>query len=576
MFAALFVLISGTNVWAQCLSLPGSFSAQIHDADKIVEGQVVSQTSFLDADGNIYTNNHVEVYRVLKGDVGFELDVVTEGGVVDGLMQVVTPSVQLPVGAYGLVVINNDSYRSINSLANAFYEIDQRTNTVLGLKHTADREEAYEVIARHLGTSIIEMRRMPLVSTTNANGRAEAEVASVFPLHATAGTQTVITIAGQGFGATKGSGKVAFKNADDGGQSFVNLPEGPHYLSWSDTEIQIYVPSSTLFNTTVAGTGVIRVTTDNGSVAESVQELTVDFAKSEVIYSENLNSTMLVGPQSGGYVFTLNNDLRNALGGAALAANVVEKWACNTGVNFTLEEEVVATASYAHDDINLLGLSAPGQLPNYLLGRTVTTFSSCGSPGSLQWNMIEVDILLNSDIDWWISEAAPMTGRFDLITALLHELGHAHLLQHNNNLGSPMYFQLTEGAMRRDLDFEADVEGGEYISYGSAGASSVCSDGHHELYDFETCNLSLINGVADESPEGLHVYPNPFADNFSIVTESGVALNYELYDTRGKLILAGTVEGTADIQNLSGLQKGLYLLHISNDSVSTVHRLIKN
>jgi hypothetical protein len=76
------------------------------------------------------------------------------------------------------------------------------------------------------------------------------------------------------------------------------------------------------------------------------------------------------------------------------------KWACNTGVNFKLSNELVDLTDWAHDDINLIGLSVSSQLPSYLLGKTITSFSGCGTPSGLQWNLIEVDILLNSDINW--------------------------------------------------------------------------------------------------------------------------------------------------------------------------------
>jgi hypothetical protein len=172
-----------------------------------------------------------------------------------------------------------------------------------------------------------------------------------------------------------------------------------------------------------------------------------------------------------------------------------EKWACNTGVNFMLTEDVVSIANWAHDEINVIGLSTPEQLPSYLLGKTVTTFSGCGTPNGLQWNLIEVDVLLNCDKNWWIGEGSPMQGQFDLETSILHELGHAQLLQHNNNPASPMYFELTEGTSRRDLDQATDIDGSVYIAHEAASATHTCGDELHQLYDDSNCNLSLIIGI---------------------------------------------------------------------------------
>lgn len=410
--------------------------------------------------------------------MGFDEEVLTQGGVHGDLMQLVTPSIQLQVGDYGVLALAADDSRSLTSIATTFYSIDDKTGTVFGLREASILEGFYNLIARSTGSEVIELRRIPLqfVETINADNRAQLpQVNSVYPQDVTAGTKTVLTITGQGFGNAQGSGHVAFRNANDGGQSFVALQSGPHYLSWTDTEIQMYVPSATLYNNVVAGTGEIRVTTNGGQVALSAQQLTVDFAKSEVVYDQELNRTKLVGMQNGGYRFHVNQNLSNLLNGTALVNDILEKWSCNTGVNYQLDEEIVPVTDWAHDGVNVVGMSEPGQLPNYMLGRTVTMFSGCRSVGELQWNLIEVDILLNADINWWIEEAEPLGNRFDLETSLLHELGHAHLLQHNNEEASPMYFQLTSGTSRRELHPHADIDGGNFAVDEAIGAANTCS-----------------------------------------------------------------------------------------------------
>lgn len=569
----LLSLFIGADVSAQCLTLPTAFETQLHNAEQIFEGKVVAQESFLGTDGNIYTSNQMEVYRVLKGDVGFDQTVVTEGGIYGDLMQIVTPSVSLRVGDYGLIVSQSDEYRSMLHIAQTFYPIDQAAGSVYSLRGVEQREQLYDLVARSTGSNTIELRRIFIPETSS--GRATPQIGSFGPLQVTAGTQTLITISGQNFGEEQGSGYVAFRNADDGGQSYVAIAHGPHYLSWSDTEIQLYVPSATLYNQAVAGTGTIRVVNDGGTSAESLQNLTVSYAKSEVIYSENLSSTLLVGNQSGGYVFTPNTNFVNATGGTDLARKTLEKWACNTGVNFKLAENVVNSTAYAHDDVNLIGFSAPGQLPNYLLGRTITTFSGCGGANGLQWNLIEVDILLNGDISWWMNEDAPIIGTFDLETAILHELGHAHLLQHNNNAASPMFFQLTDGSMRRDFHPVADIDGGDYITTISANAESVCGEDYHQPYDFSSCDLSLINGVEDQDEQAALVYPNPFSDVITISSDKqGGACT--LYDAVGRRILSRTLQRGINTMSTTALPSGIYILEITSEPEKEVLRLVKN
>jgi hypothetical protein len=578
LFVLLLSLFFGLEGWAQCLSLPNAVEQQLNSSNKIIEGKVVSQQTFAGTDGNIYTSNSIDVYRVFKGEVGFNLDIVTEGGVIGDLMQVVTPSAQMQVGDYGVLVLADDAQRSLASIASAFYPVDEKSGMVYGLKNVAHREALYETIARSTGTQTIELRRVPadlLPANSTQTSRAIPEISSVYPLEVTAGTQTILTISGQGFGTEQADGYVAFHNADDGGQSFVSLPTGPHYLSWTDTQIEMFVPSATLYNTTVAGTGSIRVISGNGASAESAQQVSVEYAKSEVIYSNQLNNTMLVGMQGGGYIYKSNQQLAQFVNGSDMVEDAFVKWACNTGVNFTLDNEIVNLTDWSHDGTNLIGLSNPGQLPSYLLGKTVTTFSGCGTPNGLQWNLIEVDILLNRDIDWWIGDVAPMGNLYYLETAILHEIGHAHLLQHNNNLSSPMYFQLTEGAMRREL-YAPSIDGGNYVSTQAVEAPTTCGNESHQYFDFSTCNLSLINGIDDEAKNEISVYPNPFQDQITVAGEWKSGSQFNIYDAAGRMVLNGVLNSNNQTISTSQLSKGVYLLEVRNEAKSHIQRLIKN
>jgi hypothetical protein len=564
----------GVRGYAQCLSLPTALETQLHEANGIFEGKVVAQASFMGTDGNIYTSNHVEVCRVLKGSVGFEADIVTEGGVYGDLMQLVTPGVSLAVGDYGLVVTNTDEHRSIAQLARSFYPIDERTGAVSRLKGVEHREQLYGLVAGITGSDVIELRRISLLEE-NSGSRSTPEISSVDPVQVTAGTQTVITITGSNFGAEQGNGRVAFRNADDGGQSYVSIAPGPHYLSWSDTEVQLYVPSATLYDQAVAGSGTIRVINDAGMVAQSSQQLAVNFAKSEVIYTEQLSSTLLIGDQTGGYIFTPNNNFVYATNGTGMASKVLQKWACNTGVNFSLSSDVVNSTAYANDDVNLLGFSASGQLPSYLLGRTVTTFSGCGGSNGLQWNLIEVDILLNSDLNWWTDEGQPMSGTFDLETALLHELGHAMLLQHNNDPASPMYFQLTEGSMRRNL-YDPSLEGGNYVVTQSVEATNTCGQELHQYFESSNCDLSVINGLDESSESTISAFPNPFQDQVTISGDWSPGTTFCLVDATGRRVLSGVLNADNQTVGATALPRGMYLLEVRDDAGLHMQRLIKN
>lgn len=532
----------------------------------------------MDPQGRIFTRNRVEVFRVLKGQAEYAIDVITEGGVFGNTMQMVTPSTQFSVGDYGLIVLNANQHQDTQNTAISFMSINEKTGRVSGTELATDREELYEAVATITGSNVITLKRIPLNVFKPKDGSDVAitpVIDQISPLQITAGTRSIITISGSGFGATQSDGVVAFRNADDGGLSFIDMANGPHYVSWSDTEIQLYVPSASLYNTQVAGTGTIRVVNGEGGAVESEQQITVKYAKSEVVYSEVLNETMLVGMENGGYVFQMNERMETLLGNSELVENAITKWACNSGVNFHLDTEITDVSDYAHDEINLIGLSDSGQLPNYVLGKTVTTFSGCGTPEGLQWNLIEVDVLLNSDIDWWISEGPPAQNRFDIQTSLLHELGHAHLLQHNNNTNSPMYFQLMAGTSRRNLHPISDVNGGSFVTSSSVEAEHTCGENQHDQFDPSNCDLSVINGVDEKDVNGINVYPNPFSDQLNIVSNS-LETNYSLTDISGRIVMQGMTSESETALSTHLLPNGMYLLTISSENERSVAKVVKN
>lgn len=574
-FVVLLHLFCTTQVWAQCLNLPHATNQQFSTASKIIEGKVVRQHSYRTKQGKIFTENHIQVHRVLKGQAHATLHVITEGGIHNNIMQIVTPSVQLQVGQYGLLVLQDNPQRHLPSLTTAFYTINPQNGTVYGLPNIHHRKALYQTIARFSHAQEVDILISNPPDVSAQLDRTTPSISSIFPLDVSAGTKNVLTISGNGFGSEQGTGHVAFSNADDGGQSFVSLQPGPHYISWSDTAIELYVPSAALFNTTVAGSGTIRVVNANGNQAQSTQHLTVNYAKSEVIFENQLSNTIMVAMQAGGYSFRPNHQLVQLAQQSQAINHAFLNWACNTGVNLSLNPEPINITDWAHDQINIIGLANPGQLPSYLLGKTITTFSGCATENGLQWNLIEIDILINSDINWATTQSQPPTNAFDLQTVVLHELGHALLLQHNNDLNAPMYFQLTEGDMRRELQHPS-IEGGSYVSTQSAQAVVTCGDQPHQYFDINSCNFSIINGVEEQPTQANSVYPNPFHNHITIAGNNKPGTQLYMLDATGRTVVSETLKANTQSINTNNLAPGIYLLKVHDKTNSYVQHLIKN
>lgn len=112
----------------------------------------------------------------------------------------------------------------------------------------------------------------------------KATITDFYPKSVAGGIGNILSIYGYQFGATRGTGNVYFLNADDGGNSQIYL-DNIDYILWSDTLIQIKVPSynsaliggSTATEQT-AGTGYFRVIANDGTSDYSPQAITIRFS----------------------------------------------------------------------------------------------------------------------------------------------------------------------------------------------------------------------------------------------------------------------------------------------------------
>ena len=156
----------------------------------------------------------------------------------------------------------------------------------------------------------------------------------------------------------------------------------------------------------------------------------------------------------------------------------------------------------------------------------------------------------------------PAAGTFDLQTVIIHELGHAHLLQHNNNPKSVMYFQLSQQESRRYLDSETDRYGGSSIVERSVYDAEVCSSERMDFFNDTDCNLGVVNSVQEAGTLKLVVAPNPSNGNFTV---NGIeeGQSFVITDLSGRTVyINGQNSGGLVNVNLTNLQPGVYILQV--------------
>ena len=122
----------------------------------------------------------------------------------------------------------------------------------------------------------------------------------------------------------------------------------------------------------------------------------------------------------------------------------------------------------------------------------------------------------------------------------------------------------------------------------TAGHLSVLTiDGGLDTYaitDVRNLNFRLVPTAIREStraisPETFHAYPNPVSEILNIQLTSPLRSDgrLDIYSPEGKLVYSSLIKGNkSEFQiNLSGLEKGFYLLRIRSGSVVGTARIIK-
>ncbi len=496
---SLFLLSTNAFANESCQLIPITLAERASQAQLIVEGEVVSQQSFWDArHENIYTSNIIRVYKVFKGDVPEQLlEVITEGGAVGLEMHVFSSALKLKKAQQGIFFLSEQGKlkstpgnRHISTRAysdqQGFIDYNLKRGTAQDpFNAYASVQEVYSAITGKTGVNfrIVSENTQLLKATTDTQARdlkilAAAAITSFTPTTASAGTGTVLTINGSGFGATRGTGYVEFRNADDGGTTFIE-PLPADYVSWSNTQIRVRIPSAGEDGGT-AGTGVIRVTAADGSTTTSAAQLTIPYSYINFEYEGTTAQPILVGMNAaGGYTLSFAPSMRAALAPQEGFRRAMNSWICSTNVNWQLDQGTNVESSTS-DGLSVIRFAPGSDVGERTLARTISRYQGCQNrqTGAIEWSVSEFDMELNAGISWEYGPGAPTRNRYDYETVVLHELGHAHQLGHvisartNPPTTAVMHYAVETSVQYRSLS-AADIEGANAVISNSQVQSRV-------------------------------------------------------------------------------------------------------
>lgn len=316
------------------------------------------------------------------------------------------------------------------------------------------------------------------------------QITSFLPASGTAGTTTVLTITGTGFGTggPNATMYVEFRNADDGGATYIQ-PLASEYISWSTTQIIVRIPTD-------AGTGTFRVR-NGGSTYNSATSLNVPYDLMNVISGGIAYKTDHINKTAGGYVWQMFTGFDANAPAKASFTRSLETWRCATFINWQLGTTTTLDA-IAADGVNVVRFDKAGQeLPAGVLGRCTSRWTACSSGGTWEWWVYELDIEFDQATAWQFGPAAPTMAQYDFESVSLHELGHGHQLGHVNDGTDVMNYAISNGATRRTLNAN-DINGGLAVMARST-AANLCTPAPMVPLNTATCLLSCPSSPANDA-----------------------------------------------------------------------------
>ena len=446
--------------------VPEPLAERVGLAPLIVEAAVAKQETQA-ANGHIYTLSALTVYKVFRGAVPALLRLAEAGGTLGLQREAVSTSVGLAPAQQGLFMLEPNpelpgSYRLVAGPQGLVrYDlVDHSASEPFG-RYASIADALYPELLALTGQAYHELRaNAALQGSAVHRPLAQPVISSFAPASLAAGRGDVLTINGTNFGAIQGTGRVEFPNANTGGSSFVSANAGDYAL-WSDTQIQVRVPSVDLATGGPAGTGNFRVVNATNETGTSPGSLRVVYALSNVSSGGNALRVQVINDDGrGGYTLQFSPSFTAVAGAPEAFKRALTTWNCTILLHRFIGNTPAPEAT-AKDDINAVRF---GPLSAGVLGVTTSYYSGCSVGNDPpRFSLIETDYTFapmpTAGTTWQFGPAAPGGLQFDFETVALHEQGHGAQLTHIIDVAAVMHYAVANGQAKRTLTAASDVAG---------------------------------------------------------------------------------------------------------------------
>lgn len=434
------------------------------------------------------------------------------------------------------------------------------------------------------------------ISPNSYNLCSTLKIDDFYPKTISAGTNSILTIIGEGFGCMRGNSDVLFKNSIDGGATYIENLNTSDYLTWSDNEIKIIVPSIVDTNSFVyyPGSGFFTIVTDDEAVF-SPDSLTISYSvKNHYNKNPNINLPLLKKTpyrqvsfddysNNRAREFSLDTSIVNNPSMSKIVFKALKDWSCRTKINWTIVDTVAMdTVPYGSKSIIFLddtlvkhkGYTIPVQL-NYCTNTNVTP-----NEDFIFAKAILMGFSRNTSwfYDTTMTQNIPIN-KNDFYNVILHELGHAHYLLHVNDANDLMYYATysssanpVPSSMRNHINSSPNqIEGGLYILDKSYNLSFNCNRIHNTTPLYLTGCGSMSTEQISNNQFQMIVYPNPFNDDFTIEYTLNTPMEIEcvITDISGRIIKTTSFKNTTSGTNtnylsLANYGSGIYFISLSS------------
>lgn len=571
-----YLLTSAGDMQCGFYEIP--LNQRVVESNFIFEGKVINKTCFWNSEKNlIYTSNMIEVLKVFKGVyLKTHFIINSQGGSLDGQFHKATPTLELSEGETGIFFANGTSISNpkmpqdiiqLETFAGVQgfikYNLYDQSATEPFKSYSSFEKTLYPEIKNLTGNSYTEIKKLILNQAHEQKTSASPVISSFSPSTITAGTFSILTINGSGFGSSaSGPSGVYFKNADNGGINYISALSS-QIVSWSDNLIQVKVPQH-------AGTGTIQVMNSSNASAASSATLTVTYnlinlQQNNIVYRPVLSDDS----GAGGFSFQYASSFFNNGPAVICFQRGLDAWRCGSFVNFNSGVQNGSISCAVQDGTNLVSFDDAGgcSLPAGYLGQAFVYYGGCPSGPNMYVFANEIDFKFSKAPTggWNFGPSATSGGKYDLQSTTTHEIGHAMQLDHIIDFGKVMHFALASNTDIRNLNPTSDIAAGNDVMSLST-VTNPC--GPPPMISLNAGNCATITVGIEKTNTESRLVSNPQPSTGSVefhIPEQMMIQSPQsllIYNVLGEVILQKEVNTNLPEINISNQTTGIYFYRL--------------